>query len=170
MLVQYDGRGVVGWPIGIDQHPLEEWQVVRLPYRESRTGLTWWEIVVPKRWVQVTRYGNIHRVIREAAIDALRFGAGYYLRRHETAPWEAETIFEEEVRAVVTVTTWRTLWYAYAQAWKGLCNRFGLSPAMAYRLLLEDGARAISKRNFRTYFGGHLIRKQDGTWLLMFKK
>ncbi len=168
-VVRFDGKGIFGWPIGQDNCPLNEENVVRLPYKASRSGLTTWEIVLPRKWTRVEHYANIHRLLREAAIDALRSGVGYYLRQNEVLPEEAELIFPWEVEETTSVTSWRTLWFAYAQAWAGLRKKFDLAPEMATRLLTRSQAVAVGRQHYVTFELEHIIRRRDNTWLLMFK-
>jgi hypothetical protein len=151
-------------------HLLNDREVIRLPYRTSRSGLTAWEIVLPRKRVMVTRRVNLHRTLRDAAIDALEQGVGFYLRSSDILPWEAEAIFPNTIQETECVSNWRRLWFAYALAWTGQRHKFELSPKMAYCLLIEDSTRAESRRHFSTYFGGHVVHRITGEWMLIFKK
>ena len=166
-VVRFDGQGVAGWPMDHNSKLLQDTEVVRVPYRSSRSGRTAWELIIPRKRIPVKRV-NLYYVLREAAIDALEWGIGFYLPRVGFHPWEAQAVFPATVRETEAVSNWRQLWYSFALAWKGERSKFALSPAMATRLLLED-ARAISKRHFITYFGGRIIRRRDGEWELLFR-
>ena len=170
MLVRIDGQGVFGWPIGHHSELLTEQDVVRIPYRVSRSGRTAWELIIPRKRITIIRTVNLYHTLRQSAIDALEWGIGFYLPRVGFHPWEAQAVFPVTVRETEAVSTWRQLWYAYALAWKGERSKFALSPAMATRLLEDDETtRALSRRHFSTYFGGRIIRRRDGEWMLLFK-
>ena len=169
MLVRIDGQGVFGWPIGHHSELLTEQDVVRLPYRTSRSGLTVWEIIIPRKWVSIVKRVNLYHTLRQSAIDALEWGIGFYLPRVGFHPWEAQAVFPATVRETEAVSNWRQLWYAFALAWKGERKKFALSPAMATRLLEDETTRAISKRHFSTYFGGQFVHLKSGEWMLLFK-